>query len=218
MASILTISGQILLLLCAIWMLKAWRIKDDVPGWYAAAFCSGLLVASFAGSVLLAHIIDLTPMFWFEQLALYAAFPLLSFVLLALVFSINWPREAWGRILLGVCGIYWVAQQTHHLDYLLMISALLSLIAMMKLLLTAQGSSTQASIALSVGAFACLIIVLNGLANIQGVYGMSGFNNEGAEVVSNLSTQWPQELGLGLLLIAINRALLLHFRAHAKQN
>lgn len=206
MGPILIIVGHILLLLSALWMLKAWRISDDVPGWYAAAFCSGLLVASFSGSVLLAQIIDLTPMYWFKQLALYAAFPLLSFVLLALVFSINWPREAWGRILLGVCAIYWIAQQTQHLDYLLMVCALLSLIAMMKLLLKTQGSSMQANITLTVGVFACLIIVLNGLANINATHVNPA--NMSTEVIVDLTTQWPQELGLGLLLIAINRTLM----------
>jgi hypothetical protein len=103
----LTIGGQLLMLLASLWMLKTWQPKDETPGWYAAAFCSGLLITSFAVSSLLTHIIELTPMFWFEQLAFYAAFPLLTFVLLALAFKIDWPKEAWGRILLGVCGIYW---------------------------------------------------------------------------------------------------------------
>lgn len=70
----LMILGQLLMLLTSLWMLKAWRIKDDAPGWYAAAFCSGLLIISFSGSVLLAQVIDLTPMYWFKELALYAAF------------------------------------------------------------------------------------------------------------------------------------------------
>lgn len=200
------ILGQLLMLLSSIWMLKAWRIKDDAPGWYAAAFCSALLIGSFSGSVLLAQVIDLTPMYWFKQLALYAAFPFLSFVLVSHIFAINWQREAWGRILLGVCGIYWVCQQTQNLDYLLMISAVVSTIAMMKLLL-GQGSavcSKQASLALSVATFASLIVVLNAASSLQ---------NNNNPVLQELSAQWPQEFGLGLMLIAINRTLYLKFKS-----
>lgn len=199
------------MLLTSIWMLKAWRIKDDAPGWYAAAFCSALLIGSFAGSVLLAQVIDLTPMYWFKQLALYAAFPFLSFVLVSHIFAIDWQREAWGRILLGVCGIYWLCEQTRSLDYLLIASAVVSTLAMMKLLLgSASGSevkicSKQASLALSIATFASLIIVLNAASALQ---------SNANPVLHELSIQWPQELGLGLLLVAINRSLFLKFKYH----
>lgn len=200
------------MLLTSLWMLKAWRIKDDAPGWYSAVFCSALLIGSFSGSVLLAQVIDLTPMYWFKQLALYAAFPFLSFVLVSHIFSIDWQREAWGRILLGVCGIYWLCQQTQSLDYLLIASVVISTLAMMKLLL-GSGSNTdsetkvcskQASLALSMATFASLIVVLNTASALQ-----SNTN----PVLQELSAQWPQEFGLGLLLLAINRALFLKFKS-----
>lgn len=191
----LTLIGQLLMLLVSVWMLKSWPPKDEAPGWFSAAFCSGLLIFSFAASNLLTHVIDLTPMYWFKQLAFYAAFPLLSFVLLALVFKIDWPKEAWGRILLGVCGIYWVCQQTQSLHYLLAASALISSFAIAKLLLskTAGVCVKQANLTLSVAAFASLVILLHSLA--------------AKPVAAELAAKWPLELGLGLLLAAINRGL-----------
>lgn len=189
------------MLLAAVWMLKTWRPKDEQPGWFAAAFCSGLLVFSFAASSLLTYVIDLKPMLWFEQLAFYAAFPLLSFVLLALAFKIDWPKEAWGRILLGVCGIYWLCQQTQNLSYLLVASALISSLAMAKLLINkASGICIkQANLALSVASLASLIIILHSLTNNP--------------VATELAAKWPLELALGLLLCAINRALFLKLKA-----
>lgn len=196
----LAITGQLLMLFTAAWMLKTWPPKDDKPGWFAAAFCSGLLIASFAASSLLTHIIELTPMFWFEQLAFYAAYPLLSFVLLALAFNIDWPKEAWGRILLGVCGIYWICSQTHNLDYLLAASAVISSLAMAKLLLnkTAGICPKQANLALSVASLASLIILLHSLKTNP--------------VAAELASKWPLELALGLLLLAINRSLFLRHK------
>lgn len=189
------------MLLSAIWMLKNWPLKDDNPGWFSAVFCSGLLIFSFAASNLLTHVIELKPMFWFEQLAFYAAFPLLSFVLLALAFKIDWPKEAWGRILLGVCGIYWVCQQTQVLQYLLAASALISSLAIAKLLLSKAAGicMKQANLALSVSAFASLVIILHSLV--------------GNPVAAELAAKWPLELALGLLLVAINRALLLKHKS-----
>lgn len=185
------------MLLTSIWMLKNWPPKDENPGWFAAAFCSGLLIFSFAASSLLTHIIDLTPMYWFEQLAFYAAFPLLSFVLLALSFKIDWPKEAWGRILLGVCGIYWICQQTQNLSYLLVVSAVISSLAIGKLLLSKAAGicSKQANLALSIASLASLIIILHSLASNP--------------VAAELAEKWPIELALGLLLVAINRGLFL---------
>jgi hypothetical protein len=140
-------------------------------------------------------------MFWFEQLAFYAAFPLLTFVLLALAFKIDWPKEAWGRILLGVCGIYWLCQQTHNLNYLLAASALISIFAIAKLLvISAPGiCQKQANLALSVAALASVIIVLNSL--------------DGNAVIEDRVAKWPLELGLGLMLAAINRALYLNLKS-----
>ncbi len=203
MNTVLTIAGQLLMLLTALWMLKTWQPKDETPGWFAAAFCSGLLVLSFAASSLLTHIIELEPMFWFKQLAFYAAFPLLSFVLLALAFKIDWPKEAWGRILLGVCGIYWLCQQTHNLNYLLVASALISSFAIARLLLikAAGVCVKQANLALSVAALASLIIILNSL--------------QGNPVATELAEKWPLELALGLLLASINRAFYLNNRSNA---
>ncbi len=199
--SLFTIGGQLLLLLTSLWMLKTWQAKDESPGWYAAAFCSGLLIVSFAASSLLTHVIELEPMFWFKQLAFYAAFPLLSFVLLALAFKIDWPKEAWGRILLGVCGIYWLCQQTQYLNVLLAASALISSFAIAKLLLTkASGICLkQANLTLSVAALASLIIALHGMGDNP--------------VAADLAQKWPIELALGLLLAAINRALFLRLKA-----
>jgi len=139
MEILLTVSGQLILLLNALWMLKTWQLKDENPGWYSAAFCSGLLITSFAASSLIAQVIDMTPMFWFEQLALYAAFPLLSFVLIGLVAKFDWPKEAWGRILLGVCGIYWLCQQTQQLDNLLLVSSVISCLMALRLMMLAHG-------------------------------------------------------------------------------
>ncbi|MFT4766713.1 MAG: hypothetical protein ACI9OH_003845 [Oleispira sp.] len=193
----LTLIGQLLMLLVSVWMLKSWPPKEEAPGWFSAAFCSGLLISSFAASRLLTYIIELTPMYWFEQLAFYAAFPLLSFVLLALAFNIDWPKEAWGRILLGVCGIYWVCQQAQSLDYLLAASALISSFGIAKLLLskTAGVCVKQANLALSVAAFASLVILLHSL--------------DANPVAAELAAKWPLELALGLLLAAINRGLFL---------
>jgi len=201
----LTIAGQLLMLLTALWMLKTWQPKDDKPGWFAAVFCSGLLITSFAASHLLSQVIDLTPMYWFKQLAFYAAFPLLSFVLLALVFSIDWPKEAWGRILLGVCGIYWLCQQTQYLNVLLIATALISSFALAAVMLnkTAGICSKQANLAMSIAALASLIIVLNQVPNNP--------------VAAELAAQWPLELGLGLLLAAINRGLFLKFKAYSRE-
>jgi hypothetical protein len=200
----LTIAGQLIMLLAAVWMLKTWPPKDEAPGWFSAAFCSGLLIVSFAASSLLTHVIELTPMFWFEQLAFYAAFPLLSFVLLALAFKIDWPKEAWGRILLGVCGIYWVCQQTQSLHYLLAASAVICCLAIAKLLLNkAAGICVkQANLALSVAAFASLVIILHSLA--------------GNPVAAELAAKWKLELELCLLIVEFNRAILLNHKVQAK--
>jgi hypothetical protein len=189
------------MLLSSLWMLKTWKLKDDAPGWFSAAFCSGLLICSFAASSLLTHVIELTPMFWFEQLAFYAAFPLLSFVLLALAFKIDWPKESWGRILLGVCGIYWVCQQTNNLSYLLVASALVSSLAIARLLLNkASGICIkQANLTLSVASFASLIIILHSLSSHP--------------VATEFAAKWPLELALGFLLCAINRAFFLNLKA-----
>ena len=185
MTLLLTVSGQLLLLLNALWMLKTWQPKDETPGWYAAAFCSGLLICSFSASNLLAHVIELIPMFWFEQLALYAAFPLLTFVLMALVARFDWPKEAWGRILLGVCGIYWVCQQTQQLDHLLLVSSMLSVILTLRLMtLTDQLCIKQKSLLLACSLIACLLIAYALLLDSQ---------------------RMGLELGLGFLLLAINR-------------
>lgn len=140
MPLILSISGQVLLLLTSGWMLKTWLPKDGKPGWYAAAFCSGLLITLYSASALLTHLLpsnlhDLIAQTWMQQLAWYAAFPLLSFVLLALAFHIDWPKESWGRILLGVCGIYWLSLQTQNLTLLLLISSGISSSMIIRLVL-----------------------------------------------------------------------------------
>lgn len=189
------------MLLTSLWMLKTWQPKDEVPGWYSAAFCSGLLITSFAASSLLTHVIELTPILWFKQLAFYAAFPLLSFVLLALSFKLDWPKEAWGRILLGVCGIYWLCQQTQNLNYLLAASALISSFAIARLLLNKAACicMKQANLALSVASLASLIIILHSLTNNP--------------IAQDLAEKWPIELALGLLLAAINRTFFLKLKA-----
>ena len=190
MEMLLTVSGQLILLLNALWMLKTWQLKDENPGWYSAAFCSGLLITSFAASNLIAQVIDMTPMFWFEQLALYAAFPLLSFVLIGLVAKFNWPKEAWGRILLGVCGIYWLCQQTQQLDNLLFISTLISLAMALYLMILSQDRLCSKQKILFV---VCALLALG--------------------LISYALFIDPQrtslELALGVLLLTINRALLL---------
>jgi hypothetical protein len=202
MMTALIIVGQLVMLLTSIWMLKTWAPKDDKPGWFSAVFCSGLLIGSFAAYSLIAQIVQLSPMFWFEQLALYAAYPLLSFVLLALVFKIDWPKEAWGRILLGVCGIYWICQQTQSLNYLLAASALISTLAMAKLIMAKSAAicQKQANLALSGAALASVIIILNTLNSTP--------------VIAELAAKWPLELGLGVLLVAINRAFNLKLKAN----
>lgn len=189
MTFLLTISGQLILLLNALWMLKTWQPKDEKPGWFAAAFCSGLLICSFSASNLMAQFIDLTPMFWFEQLALYAAFPLLSFVLIALVAKFDWPKEAWGRILLGVCGIYWICQQTQQLDNLIIVSTFISLIMALRLFIlkTTQLCIKQKS-ALLIGSLLTLTLIINAL------------------YIDPQRTSL--ELGMGLLLLIINRTFM----------
>jgi len=190
MEILLTVSGQLILLLNALWMLKTWQLKDENPGWYSAAFCSGLLITSFAASSLIAQVIDMTPMFWFEQLALYAAFPLLSFVLIGLVAKFDWPKEAWGRILLGVCGIYWLCQQTQQLDNLLLVSTLISLAMALYLLKLSQDQLCIKQKSLFI-ACALLALCLMSYALFVDVQRTS------------------LELALGVLLLTINRSLLL---------
>ena len=196
MAMLLTISGQLILLLNALWMLKTWQLKDENPGWYSAAFCSGLLICSFAASNLIAQVIDMTPMFWFEQLAIYAAFPLLSFVLIGLVAKFNWPKEAWGRILLGVCGIYWFCQQTQQLDNLLFISTLVSLAMALYLLKLSQDQLCikQKSVSIAYALLALCLMIYALFIDPQ---------------------RTSLELALGVLLLTINRSLLLSTRAKA---
>lgn len=188
MTILLTVSGQLILLLNALWMLKTWQPKDEKPGWYAAAFCSGLLICSFSASELMAHVINLTPMYWFEQLALYAAFPLLSFVLIALVAKFDWPKEAWGRILLGVCGIYWVCQQTQQLDNLIICSSIISLVMILCLMLRNpdQWCSKQKILLVTCSLLALLLIAYALFVDLQ---------------------RTTLEPGMGFLLITINRTL-----------
>ncbi len=188
MTLLLTASGQLILLLTSLWMLKTWQPKDEKPGWFAAAFCSGLLICSFSASNLMAQFIDLTPMYWFEQLGLYAAFPLLSFVLIGLVAKFNWPKEAWGRILLGVCGIYWICQQTHQLDNLIIVSTIISLAMALRVMMrkTTQLCIKQKSLVV-IGSLLALILIIHAL------------------LIDPERTSL--ELGMGLLLLIINRSL-----------
>jgi len=196
MEILLTVSGQLILLLNALWMLKTWQLKDENPGWYSAAFCSGLLITSFAASSLIAQVIDMTPMFWFEQLALYAAFPLLSFVLIGLVAKFDWPKEAWGRILLGVCGIYWLCQQTQQLDNLLLVSTLISLAMALYLLKLSQDQLCIKQKSLFI---ACALLALCLMSYALFVD----------------AQRTSLELALGVLLLTINRSLLLSNTASA---
>jgi hypothetical protein len=188
MTILLTVSGQLILLLNALWMLKTWQPKDEKPGWYAAAFCSGLLICSFSASNLMAQVIDLTPMYWFEQLGLYAAFPLLSFVLIGSVAKFDWPKEAWGRILLGVCGIYWICQQTQQLDTLILVSSIISLAMALRLMVgnTTQLCIKQKSLLLTCSLLALILIVHALFIDLER---------------TNL------ELGMGFLLFTVNRIL-----------
>jgi len=190
MEILLTVSGQLVLLLNALWMLNTWQLKDENPGWYSAAFCSALLITSFAASNLIAQVIDMTPMFWFEQLALYAAFPLLSFVLIGLVAKFDWPKEAWGRILLGVCGIYWLCQQTQQLDNLLFISTLISLAMALYLMKLHKDRLCIKQKSLFV---ACTLMALCLMSYALFVD----------------AQRTSLELALGVLLLTINRSLLL---------
>jgi hypothetical protein len=169
-------------------MLKTWQPKDEKPGWFAAAFCSGLLICSFSASNLMAQFIDLTPMYWFEQLGLYAAFPLLSFVLIGLVAKFDWPKEAWGRILLGVCGIYWICQQTQQLDNLIVVSSIISLAMALRVMVrkTTQLCIKQKSLVV-MGSLLALILIIHALF----------IDPERTSL----------ELGMGLLLLIINRSL-----------
>jgi len=196
MEILLTVSGQLILLLNALWMLKTWQLKDENPGWYSAAFCSGLLIISFAASNLIAQVIDMTPMFWFKQLALYAAFPLLSFVLIGLVAKFDWPKEAWGRILLGVCGIYWLCQQTQQLDNLLFVSTLISVAMALYLLKLSQDQLCIKQKSLFI---ACALLALCLMSYALFVD----------------AQRTSLELALGVLLLTINRSLLLSNTASA---
>lgn len=114
-------------------MLKSWLPTQTAPGWYSAVFCAVLLMACYAISDLSKQLLQVDfAATWLQQLAWYAGAPLLAFVALALAFNVDWPKEAWGRILLGVCGIYWLAQQGQVLEYLLPASFLLSIAALFK--------------------------------------------------------------------------------------
>ena len=121
------------LLLISGLMLAVFLPRQSAPGWFSAVFCSALLVLCHSVSALAIQLlqIDLAAE-WLQQLALYAAPPLLAFVWLALSFNFDWPKEAWGRILLGVCGIYWLAQQGLVLEYLLPAAFMLAVVAKLK--------------------------------------------------------------------------------------
>ena len=127
---ITTLSG---LLLISGLMLASFLPRQSAPGWFSAAFCSALLILCHSVSALVVQLlqVDLAAE-WLQQLAMYAAPPLLAFVWLALSVNIDWPKEAWGRILLGVCGIYWLAQQGQVLEYLLPAAFILAAIAKLK--------------------------------------------------------------------------------------
>jgi len=130
---IISLLTSIGLLIISALMLKSWLPRQTAPGWYSAVFCAALLMGCYSISDLSQQLlqIDLAAS-WLQQLAWYAGAPLLAFVSLALAFNIDWPKEAWGRILLGVCGIYWLAQQGQVLEYLLPAAFGLCLAAQLK--------------------------------------------------------------------------------------
>ena len=52
-----------------------------------------------------------------QQLALYAALPLLVFSGLARALDQDWSRMVWGRILLGICAVFALTRNSEWLDY-----------------------------------------------------------------------------------------------------
>lgn len=145
--NITTLSG---LLLIAGLMLATFLPRQSAPGWFSAVFCSALLVLCYSISALAEQFLQLDlAALWLQQLAWYASPPLLAFVWLALAFHIDWPKEAWGRILLGVCGIYWLAQQGQLLDYLLVTATAVAALANFKQGLKITGLQASTLILLS---------------------------------------------------------------------
>lgn len=52
-----------------------------------------------------------------QQLALFAALPLLVFSALARALDQDWNRMVWGRILLGICAVFALTRNSEWLDY-----------------------------------------------------------------------------------------------------
>ena len=105
--------------------------QDQLPGSgnRAALFASGLI---FLLAALLTIISEFAPdiaadqdfnqfVGLMEQLAVYAALPLMVINGLAKAFGYDWDRGIWGRILLAICAMFALTRTTEWLDYWLML-------------------------------------------------------------------------------------------------
>lgn len=123
------VAASALLLISAV-MAGRWIPKAETHGWYSAVFFSALLSIAFSVTRIINGVTEIQfAASWAAELMWYAAVPMLAFVLSADAANISWPKEAWGRILLGVFGIYWLLKHYHVLPYWLFVSTLIATLA-----------------------------------------------------------------------------------------
>ena len=148
----LEIASLMTLALVSAFMMGRWLPAQSAPGWYSAGFCSGLLMLLGSASILFGQLLPndntlLEGIGWLKQLAWYAAPPLLASMALALSLNYQWGKEIWGRILLALCGVYWIClhyQVTHYI-----VPASCALLLMSFILDFVKGRHRSASLLLS---------------------------------------------------------------------
>jgi len=108
------------------------RPANNWSGSSAALFCAALLVA-LSGATLIT-IPGSEGQLLMEQLALFAAVPMISAVLLLSATPLQWDRPAWGRVLLGVCAVFELARRSDVLQEWLIVVLVLAIGALGTLL------------------------------------------------------------------------------------
>lgn len=127
------ISALILLIVGLLWLLVS-RPQPEWRGEAAAQFSASLILIP-AAIVALANASGLQSPSWqqanmvLQELAMYAALPLLSLVLISQAARLwgspyDWERMIWGRVLLGVCVVYELCRRSDVLTEMLLIFAL----------------------------------------------------------------------------------------------
>ena len=135
------------LLASATGLLVAHRPVAEWSGRSAALFCAGLLLTLAAASGLVS--LNAQADVLLQQLATYAALPVLAAVLLADTAGVTCQRPAWGRVLLGICALYELMRRAGMLDYLLLGTTVAGGSAL--LLMLARRQHTPAAIVATLG-------------------------------------------------------------------